>query len=407
MDASKTHAAAVASCKTMHTDARARSLGCYRGAFTPGRHAREMPCRYAPRPTPAQERRHYGALGWNVRYEFAAGDLACAMQTLRMFLLSPPQPTLGSISSPSPSLGLGPDPSVMTLPSGGSISAGPPPGASPAWAQVSLCRTETGPFPPLTLADTWCRPWPRGKARTLRTPLAYLHMCLDANQPPATPLGHLPNPRPLPPRQPTPPCCAGPLGRPDVRDRPDRVRRARHGRQRPAAAGVPAAPLLPAGRAVGGLPFLPGLPAVPPAAGRRSRLVSHAGQRYGAVPCHADCARSVPGAAHVQLAAPFPCTWQTQGRHLLRPMQFSPTSPASSVPRKHAHTTICPPPPARFPAPFRYMAYIRALPGTDSPAVFGLHANADVRLQLQVRILRGRARPARAGTRRRQMPGGG
>ncbi|KAG1666392.1 hypothetical protein FOA52_006501 [Chlamydomonas sp. UWO 241] len=34
-----------------------------------------------------QERRRFGPLGWNIRYDFSAEDLDCALQTLRMFVL--------------------------------------------------------------------------------------------------------------------------------------------------------------------------------------------------------------------------------------------------------------------------------------------------------------------------------
>ena len=36
--------------------------------------------------TMAQERRKFGPLGWNIKYDFSSGDLDCVLQTLRMFL---------------------------------------------------------------------------------------------------------------------------------------------------------------------------------------------------------------------------------------------------------------------------------------------------------------------------------
>ena len=41
--------------------------------------------------TVIQERRKFGPLGWNVKYDFNNSDLDCALQTLRMFLQEQPE----------------------------------------------------------------------------------------------------------------------------------------------------------------------------------------------------------------------------------------------------------------------------------------------------------------------------
>jgi dynein heavy chain len=46
-----------------------------------------------------QERRRFGPLGWNIRYDFSAEDLDCALQTLRLFV--PPAAGDSELSPPS------------------------------------------------------------------------------------------------------------------------------------------------------------------------------------------------------------------------------------------------------------------------------------------------------------------